>query len=526
MKNYINSHIMNKKLLNLIFAGIFLLLIISSAHAITGQVTRKFYLNEQKININSQAAEGINSFQKTVKVYNEKGDLLGVNPKDIEALKTTSDVFNLNIQPTEAFSIQGITIEGISKENIDKDLVILSDIPSINTAFTNFDVLSSSAPLTDFKNMKLDYGYVCAGPRYKIYKCKDWDYVKGLCRNDTSWVAIKVLNKGLQRVILTLEPEDPGIGIGPDPYGTVCGDSFCEGESFGETCYNCISDCGICVAEKKFSFWSWLLDWLTGAVIVETPAGQVTRIFDEDTSQDYNANIPENVSESNESLKYDENGSCIEIWECDFWGPYNSEGFRVRDCRDKNACGTEITLPPTEEKCQWMEEEPIIVPREYKLKWERVLILIIILIVVLYFILVIYRIIREIFRKIQGRRKHVLRKRKDRFEALRDKLDALSKQTMYTNNLGGVLDNLSDIVKSTLLALLGTKENLSFLELSHLLKSGSLRPSQREKALDLIREMELVRFSGQNLNKETVLTLIGRAKLLIPREVHEHKTGV
>lgn len=576
MTKTINKSSMKKIIRFLLLALVFISIFTSLSNtffekdnnSVTGNVAKKFVLTQSKSEriVNSVNAESVikkqteeNESYKTIKVFNDKGDLLATNPTDIDALKTTSNIFNIEMGPTASSAIQNIQIEGISKENIDKDLVILSDVPTTNTNFAEFESLSSSAPLINFKSITLDYGYICAGPRYKIYKCVDWDYVNGICLNDSSWVAIRVLTAGLHRVKLTLTPEDPGIGIGPDPYGAVCGDRYCEGENYGESCTSCALDCGDCSAEKKVTFWSWLWNWLTGAVIVDTPiTGKAileNSSMEIDNTETDNSEINNNETEingidnneinnqefdnteignndignneigTNEGLDIPTNNYCVEIWECGDWSPYSSDGFRERICIDKNKCGTTINQPPLQEKCEWMDyvEEPEI--EERKLNPFRVIIATIIFLIIIYVIIMSIKLFNRMFKEIMSLKpkKPKKRKRRDRFEIIKERLTELSQEVKYTNNVEPVLDRLSEVIKEILKALLGTRQSLSFLNIEHLVSSGALRKSQKEKAINLIHDMEKARFSSEGVTREQMEEFIKRAKSLIPHEINDEE---
>ncbi|MBI4441318.1 hypothetical protein HY639_04060, partial [Candidatus Woesearchaeota archaeon] len=214
--------------------------------------------------------------------------------------------------------------------NISK-YVRLQQLPVNASNFTKFQSIIGVEPIANFTEMTIELGYVCAGPRFNVYKCVNWNFTEGRCNNDTEWTVYKQLEKGLLYVNITLRPHDPGLGIGPSPYAPYCGDNTCDE---GETCSNCAFDCGQCkeapavTITKKKGWFETLTGGFTGYA-----------------------------------------AACTEQWVCEEWGAYNETGYRSRMCTDMAKC----TPPKVEtELCEYMEKEeaplfevkPVVVERK------------------------------------------------------------------------------------------------------------------------------------------------------------------
>ncbi|MFA5141763.1 MAG: LamG-like jellyroll fold domain-containing protein [Candidatus Woesearchaeota archaeon] len=186
----------------------------------------------------------------------------------------------------------------------------LSYVPTSNSRFTNFTTLFGVKPL-ESRMYDLSIGYVCAGPDFALLKCTDWDYEKGICRDDkNNWTIVKTIPQGLHYINATFTPEDPGIGIGPIK--------------------------------------------LNQMVIEESPleVGIIARLYFE--------RFYELIT--GQSIKVVTNfittkGECIEIWDCAYWTRWNENGTRQRTCQDLNKCGTEKNKPIQSETCQFISSE-------------------------------------------------------------------------------------------------------------------------------------------------------------------------
>ncbi len=478
--------------------------------SITSSAVKRFVISKSKLEqmqINAQQAETIKRSleqQKTVKVYDDKGDLIATNPEDIEAVKKQSESFILDIVPTQAASIKGVRIEGVPKKNLDKDLVLLSDVPSNNTKFAKFDSISSAKPIAEFGKMILDYGYICAGPRYKIFKCRDWDYEKGICNNDSSWVPIKMLGQGLHRVIVTLSPQDPGIGIGPDPYAAVCGDGFCEGAEGNEYCTNCPQDCKTCEVEveKEVSWWDWILSFFfgeeeesigvltTGEAVAELPSGLLAELDIQ----------PQSLADV-----------CVEDWQCGEWGAYSSDGYRHRACEDFSNCGTTKDKPLLDEKCQWMEA-PI---RKVNtvVKWFNIFIFTLILIPSLFFMIFIIQIYYGRFAKSLSKHRH--KKHIYMHKVLMRRLDELAKETAGAKDMQLIMDKLAYLLKRVLLLGLGVRRHMSFPEIILYLEQKETQFPSKAQAIRLVNDLERTRFAAARLRKPRMRSFINRVRALL-----------
>jgi hypothetical protein len=117
-----------------------------------------------------------------------------------------------------------------------------------------------------------------------------------------------------------LTPEDPGLGLGPNPYISYCGDNYCD---VGENLDTCSVDCG-------------------GGI----PRSPIENFIDIFTGQSITGNVVGN--------RY-----CQEYWECGKWTQWNSTGYRSRDCVDLNKCNKFKQRPIMIEKCQYMGLESI-----------------------------------------------------------------------------------------------------------------------------------------------------------------------
>ncbi len=481
---------------------------------LTGDAVKKFIISKSKfeqMQINAQQAETIKRSleqQKTVNIYDAEGGLIATNPEDLEAVKKMGESFSLEIIPTQAASIQSVRIEGVSKDNLDKELVMLSDVPSNNTKFTDFDSVSSAKPVAQFGKMVLDYGYICAGPRYKIFKCKDWDYEKGICNNESSWVAIKMLGQGLHRVIITLSPEDPGIGIGPDPYATVCGDGFCEGAEGSEFCTNCPDDCKTCEVEveKEYSWWDRIWNWMTEFFIGEEEAGPgpLTGEAVAHISQRLFAEQPDIQPQSLAD-------TCVEDWQCGEWGGYSSEGYRHRACEDFNNCGTVKNKPLLDEKCQWMQEP---VKKVNKVvKWFNVFIFMLISIPSLLFIAFIVRIYYKQFA--ESWFKHKRKKHIYMHKVLMRRLDELSQETAKAKEMEPIMDKLAVLLKRVLLLGLGIRRHMSFPEITLFLRQKETQFPPKKQAIRLVNDLERTRFATAKLRKRRMRSFISHVRALL-----------
>jgi parallel beta-helix repeat protein len=209
-----------------------------------------------------------------------------------------------------------VTITGSHGSSVSQ-LIDLKDIPEANSNFTQFQDLFSFRPKQNFSKMTLDMGYVCAGPRYAVLKCTDWDYEKGICKEDTNWTVYQWVPAGLHKINVTVSPVDPGLGIGPNPYSPYCGDGYCD---VNENIGSCPFDCG---GISQISLLDRFFNWISGR---SAPTGYA--IF---------------------------SGQCIENWQCGKWTRWNESGMRSRECVDMNGCGTVTNKPKLEEPCQWME---------------------------------------------------------------------------------------------------------------------------------------------------------------------------
>jgi hypothetical protein len=239
----------------------------------------------------------------------------------------------------------------------------LTDLPTTNSQFTDFDYLFGVRPLEN-KNYTLNLGWVCAGPRYALFKCENWDYENGICLGDkTDWKVYKWLPVGLHYINVTLAPNDPGLGIGPSPYSPYCGDGYCDSN---EDSGSCPIDCGNAVGQSFFGvlFSNMMVrfGFTTGAVVSAS-------------------------------------GDCVEDWQCTQWTRWNAQGIRTRRCADSSSCGTTYEMPATSDTCKWAQltmetPAPTFQFTDY----------IIVLIILLLFILIIV-IIRYFGRKHRSKRK-------------------------------------------------------------------------------------------------------------------------
>jgi len=201
-----------------------------------------------------------------------------------------------------------------------QEVLRIKEEPTNKSNFTNFDYLIGVDPNALLKcYIDIETDWLCIGEDYSIYKCKDWDFEKGICKNESSWVSIIDLKAGLQKVEIYLEPGDPGLGIGPSPITLKCGNGICENN---EDCDNCVRDCGVCSKnEEPEGLFFRILNWFIG-------------------------------SESTTGLAV---GECIERWECGEWSSYNEYGYRERNCSDARECGTTFNKPGDREFCKYIE---------------------------------------------------------------------------------------------------------------------------------------------------------------------------
>ncbi|MBW3022224.1 hypothetical protein KY328_04835 [Candidatus Woesearchaeota archaeon] len=240
-------------------------------------------------------------------------------------------------------------------DNVEQILKIAQEPPE-KSNFTKFDYLMGIEP-SETLNCGVDIitEWLCIGNAYNLYKCKDWDFEKGICNpeqvclnqsdkvtichyaenpetitiscdaleqhlahgdtvgecGNAPWDAIIEMMPGLQRYKIHIEPGDPGLGIGPSPIAQFCGDGSCN---YGESCSNCQIDCGICV-QQPTSLWSRLISLFTGRAVE----------------------------------------GCTEDWSCGDWSAYHETGYRQRSCTDKNNCGTSLAKPAESEYCSYID---------------------------------------------------------------------------------------------------------------------------------------------------------------------------
>ena len=208
-------------------------------------------------------------------------------------------------------AVQRVTVVGAPAGITDiNKLVKLQQVPLTASNFTKFVLILGVEPLANFSEVTLELGYTCIGPRYNVFKCMDWDFLSGKCRNDSAWTAFMSLSQGLALLNITLRPYDPGLGIGPSPFVPYCGDGFCDQD---ESSYTCALDCG---GQASKGWLEQLISLLTGSAT-----------------------------------------ACAEQWECGDWGQYNAAGERMRTCYDKNKCGTTFVKPSVSETCHWEKRE-------------------------------------------------------------------------------------------------------------------------------------------------------------------------
>ncbi len=243
----------------------------------------------------------------------------------------------------------------------------LQQVPVNASNFTKFESIVGIEPIANFTEMTIELGYVCSGPRYKVFKCADWNFTEGRCNNDTAWIVWQHLPKGLIYVNTSIKPHDPGLGIGPSPYAPYCGDNSCDE---GEMCSNCEFDCGKCPT-------------------TETPTATVT-------------------TKKKGWLKTISGGAtaCTENWVCSEWGQYNETGNRMRICTDDSKCDLSILQRVETETCQWIEKpvlpqlvevKPVIVKRPIEVAFYNLLVAILILATVLGGYVAYQRIVRKRF---------------------------------------------------------------------------------------------------------------------------------
>ncbi|MBW3003658.1 hypothetical protein KY337_03780, partial [Candidatus Woesearchaeota archaeon] len=214
-------------------------------------------------------------------------------------------------------------IEGVSSIKVNCDVVSekierlfrVKEVPVTNSNFTDFDMLIG-VEANELLQCSLDIEteWLCAGFDYSLYKCRDWDFEAGLCRDDSSWEPILDMKPGLQKYIIHLEPGDPGLGIGPSPIRSYCGDGGC---GYGESCSSCVADCGACV-EQPTGIFARIISWfkvITGAAVAE----------------------------------------CNERWVCSDWTAYDEDGYRQRECSDTRNCGTYFSKPSDKEFCSYID---------------------------------------------------------------------------------------------------------------------------------------------------------------------------
>jgi len=249
-----------------------------------------------------------------------------VAPEEITGRAFSGEAENIGWIAKIAFICQDIT------EEIETVLDWLREEPGSNSDFTNFEYLIGIDPNAGMNcEVDIETEWLCVGFDYSIYKCTNWDFEKGICRDDDSWKSILNMEPGLQKYHIHLDPGDPGLGIGPSPISKNCGDGSC---GYGESCASCPIDCGKCsslesplqietskipVKTSTTSLWQKIISWFKGGI-----TGNVV-------------------------------GSCTERWVCDSWSNYDETGYRSRDCRDLNNCGTELNKPKESEYCQYIE---------------------------------------------------------------------------------------------------------------------------------------------------------------------------
>ncbi|MEA3430757.1 MAG: hypothetical protein U9R08_05770, partial [Nanoarchaeota archaeon] len=249
------------------------------------------------------------------------------------------------------------------KERIDSLLRFKEESPT-NSQFTEFDyLLGINDEVGEHCTIDFETEYLCVGFDYNLYKCTNWDFETGICRDenyncneegkidvchvpaddpskeetitiscnaldahlaqgdsvgtceDKPWKTILEMTPGLQKYTVHLDKGDPGLGIGPSPITRNCGDGICN---YGELCSNCQDDCGSCSVE-------------------EAPVGFFARIARMFRSITGGAVV------------------CDESWTCSDWGSWDETGFRTRTCKDSSNCGTTLAKPSERERCPFID---------------------------------------------------------------------------------------------------------------------------------------------------------------------------
>ncbi|MBU0906623.1 MAG: right-handed parallel beta-helix repeat-containing protein, partial [Nanoarchaeota archaeon] len=120
-----------------------------------------------------------------------------------------------------------------------------------------------------------------------------------------------------------------------------CGDGKCDEL---ETCSNCAGDCGACSHESP-----------GGPGNPMGPGGyryQCSDGIDNDADGliDYPADPGCDSTNDNSELDGGGLADCVASWNCSEWGDC-IEGIKTRECHDSNNCGTTVSMPETEKRC-------------------------------------------------------------------------------------------------------------------------------------------------------------------------------
>ena len=89
----------------------------------------------------------------------------------------------------------------------------VNSVPTENSNYTKFDYLLGIEPSDVLLcNITIVMDYLCIGINYSLFKCEDWLFDEGKCRDDSAWRPIFDIRPGLQKINISISPDDPGLG--------------------------------------------------------------------------------------------------------------------------------------------------------------------------------------------------------------------------------------------------------------------------------------------------------------------------
>jgi len=307
------------------------------------------------------------SVPSDVIVHDAFGNMIANTSENYSLTFNYGAKYNISVYPDLA-PIESVVINLMANEGPLGDALILDDTDENASDFIEFDELVATSPLVEeyqFTTITILHSF---SDNFAVYKCITWNNTGRYCPGE-AWIKIKDIPDGVTKTMVTLQPGDPGIGVGPNP----CGNGVCEFVKYGETPLTCWADCCTDNDNDNYAIEGGncgVIDCNDGDSSVYPGAIEICDGIDNDCDGFIDENcviLP--VEELPSEIISPRSTICVEEWECTGWGDCLPSGKQYRSCWDLNKCDDAYTerikrsLKPKEVRsCEYVavSVEPVI----------------------------------------------------------------------------------------------------------------------------------------------------------------------